>query len=104
VKGFYSESLTPKLADEFRSDGARASLVSIDCNLDESYRDVLTWCDEFLQPGAIVYLDDFNTFRAQDDRGPRKAWREYRQSSVWNFDTFVSVGYFGRSFVTQNRS
>jgi len=104
VKGFYSESLSPQLADEFRQRGARASLVCIDCNLYESYRDVLTWCDEFLQPGAIVYLDDFNTFRAQDDRGPRKAWREYRQSSVWNFDTFVSVGYFGRSFVTQNRS
>jgi len=47
----------------------KASLVCIDCNLYESYRDVLMWCDEFLQPGAIVYLDDLNTFRAQKDTG-----------------------------------
>jgi hypothetical protein len=101
VKGFYTESLTPKLADEFRSDDARASLVCIDCNLYESYRDVLSWCDEFLQPGAIVYLDDFNTFRAQDDRGPRRAWKEYRQHSRWDFDLFLNVGWGARSFVTQ---
>jgi len=27
------------------------------------------WYDEFLLPGAIVYLDDLNTFRAQKDKG-----------------------------------
>jgi hypothetical protein len=69
----------------------------------ESYRDVLAWCDEFLQPGAIVYLDDFNTFRAQDDRGPRRAWQEYRQDSRWDFDLFLNVGWGARSFVTQKR-
>jgi len=25
-------------------------------------------CDDFLQPGAIVYLDDLNTFRAHKDK------------------------------------
>lgn len=104
VKGFYSESLTPQLADEFRKGGASASLVCIDCNLYESYRDVLAWCDEFLQPGTIVYLDDFNTFRAQDDQGPRRAWNEYRENSRWDFDLFHNVGSYGRSFVTQRRT
>jgi len=104
VRGFYSESLTPKLAADFRAKDTKASLVCIDCNLYESYRDVLVWCDEFLQPGAIVYLDDFNIFRAQNDKGPRKAWFEYLKLSRWNFDLFLNVGWGARSFVVQHRN
>lgn len=103
VSGFYSESLTSALADEFRSRNLRASLVCMDCNLYESYRDALAWWDEFLRPGAIVYLDDFNTFRAQNNRGPRKAWSEYLESSRWNFDQFLNIGWAGRSFVVQGQ-
>ena len=101
VRGFYAESLTAERAEEFRGRKTRASLVCIDCNLYESYRDALAWCDEFLQPGTIIYLDDFNTFRAQPDRGPRRAWNEYLAISRWNFDQFLNVGWGGRSFVTQ---
>ena len=104
VRGFYSESLTPKLADDFRALDKKTSLVCIDCNLYESYRDVLHWCDELLQPGAIVYLDDFNMFRAQNDKGPRKAWLEYLKQSRWNFDLFLNVGWAARSFVVQHKN
>lgn len=104
VRGFYSESLTPALADEFRGRESYASLVCLDCNLYESYRDVLMWCDEFLQPGAIIYLDDFNTFRAQNDKGPRKAWLEYLKQSRWNFDLFLNVCWNARSFVVHNKN
>lgn len=103
IPGFYSDSLTPALAQEFRTRNSKASLVCIDCNLYESYRDVLAWCDEFLQAGTIVYLDDFNTFRAQPDRGPRRAWNEYLEQTRWNFDLFLNVGWGARSFVVQTR-
>lgn len=104
VRGFYSQSLTAALAANFRSQNITASLVCIDCNLYESYRDVLSWADEFLQPGAIIYLDDFNSHRAQPDRGPRRAWMEYLQTSRWNFDSFLNVGWAGRSFIVQRQS
>jgi hypothetical protein len=103
VRGFYSESLTPDLATEFRARGSTASFVTIDCNLYESYRDVLRWCDEFLQPGCVVYLDDFNTHRAQPDRGPRRAWTEHQLESRWTFEPFLNVGWCGRAFITQRR-
>ena len=103
VRGFYSESLTPVLANEFRARGSRASFVTVDCNLYESYRDVLRWCDEFLQPGCVVYLDDFNTFRAQADRGPRRAWAEYLVESRWTFEPFHDVCWGGKAFFTQRR-
>ncbi|MEY2740655.1 MAG: hypothetical protein RL283_757 [Actinomycetota bacterium] len=104
VKGFYDRSLTESLAAEFRSRRSVASFVTVDCNLYESYRDVLTWCDEFIQPGTIIYLDDFNTHRAQDDRGPRRAWTEYIDRARWTFDRFLDVGWCGRSYVAQRRS
>jgi hypothetical protein len=101
VRGFYSNSLTPELAQSFRERNMQASLVTIDCNLYESYRDVLGWCDEFLQPGSIIYLDDFNTFRAQQNRGPRLAWTEHCSRSRWKFERFLDVGWWGRSFLVQ---
>jgi hypothetical protein len=103
VRGFYSKSLTAELAADFRARGAMASFVTVDCNLYESYRDVLRWCDEFLQPGSVVYLDDFNTHRAQSDRGPRRAWMEYLLNSRWAFEPFLNVGWCGRAFITQRR-
>ena len=101
VPGFYSVSLTEELASEFRSKSVLASFVTVDCNLYESYRDVLAWTDEFLQPGAVVYLDDFNTFRAQDDRGPRRAWKEFLLASRWQFTDFLNVGWGGKAFIAQ---
>ena len=88
----------------FRAENTKAPLVCIDCNLYESYRDVPAWCDEFLQPGAIVYLDDFNMFRAQNDNWPRKAWFQYLKQSRWNFDLFLNVGWGARSFIVQKKS
>jgi hypothetical protein len=103
VRGFYSESLTPVLAAEFRTRGSRASFVTVDCNLYESHRDVLRWCDEFLQPSCVIYLDDFNTHRAQSDRGPRRAWAEYLLNRRWAFEPFLNVGWCGRAFIAQRR-
>lgn len=104
VPGFYSESLNSELASQLRSEHVVASFVTIDCNLYESYRDVLRWCDEFLQPGSVLYLDDFNTHHAQSDRGPRRAWNEFTRNSRWRFTDFLNVGWNGRSFITQKRS
>lgn len=104
IPGFYAETLNANLANDFRTRSSVASFVTVDCNLYESYRDVLTWTDEFLQPGTVVYLDDFNTFRAQDDRGPRKAWNEFLSSSRWQFTPFLDVGWGGKSFIVQRRT
>ena len=104
VSGFYSASLSAGLAEQFQERGTLASFVTIDCNLYESYRDVLAWSDQFLQPGTVVYLDDFNSHRAQSDRGPRKAWNEFLKYSRWRFTPFLDVGWSGKSFVTQQRN
>jgi hypothetical protein len=103
VRGFFSDSLNEELASSFRSKNLKASFVTVDCNLYESYRDVLAWVDEFLQLGSILYLDDFNTFRGQQDMGPRRAWLEHCSRSSWEFERFLDVGWCGRSFLVQRR-
>lgn len=99
IEGFYDRSLTNDLANEFQRQRIKASLVTIDCNLYESYKSVFEWVDQFLQPGTVLYLDDFNTHRAQPDQGPKRAWNEYKNSTKRQFEPFLSVGWCGFSFI-----
>jgi len=75
------------------------SLATVDCNLYDSYRLSLKFLDKFLRPGSAVYLDDYNSHRAQRSLGPKKAWLEYLAESDYKFDDFLKVGWSGRSFI-----
>ena len=99
IEGFYDKSLTKSLADKFIAEKAKASLITIDCNFYESYKSVFAWVDQFMQPGAVLYLDDYNLFRAQPNQGPRRAWNEYKDQTNWKFEPFLSVGWCGYSFI-----
>jgi len=99
IKGFYERSLTKDLATRFVNENVKVSLVTVDCNLYESYKSVFAWIDEFLQPGTVLYLDDLNTFRAQPDQGPKLAFREYKEKTKWKFEPFLPVGWGGYSFI-----
>lgn len=52
-----------------------------------------------MQPGTVLYLDDFNTFRCQLDRGPKLAFKEYKEQTRWSFEPFLHVGWGGYSFI-----
>ncbi|MHC4052580.1 TylF/MycF/NovP-related O-methyltransferase [Bradyrhizobium sp. 25ACV] len=91
VKGFYSESLTPKLAQELLP--KKAAVVYIDCDLYVSTVPVLSWIAEFLQLGTIIVFDDWNCFCGDPDRGERKAWREFCEAHPqFHFEPFVGTG------------
>ena len=55
----------------------KASLITVDCNLYKSYKSVFAWVDQFMQPGTVLYLDDFNSERALPTQGPKLAWSEF---------------------------
>jgi len=99
ITGFYEKSLTPELASQFNTRQVKAALITIDCNLYGSYRSVLEWVEQFMRPGTVVYLDDFNTHRAQPDDGPKRAWNEFRRGSDFGFEPFLPVGWCGFSFI-----
>lgn len=99
IKGFYSESLTDELKQRFVTENTKASLITVDCNLYESYKSVFAWVDQLMQPGTVLYLDDFNSEKALPTQGPRLAFEEYREQTKWKFDLFLTVGWCGRSFI-----
>ena len=99
IEGFYEESLTESLAIKFIEEKVKASIVTIDCNLYESYKSVFEWVDQFMQPGTVLYLDDYNSERALPNQGPKRAWSEYKEISDWKFELFLPVGWCGHSFI-----
>ena len=98
-RGFYDKSLTKSLATRFVSENIKASLITVDCNLYESYKSVFAWMDQFMQPGTVLYLDDYNLFKAQPSAGPRLAFKEYKSQAKWKFEPFLPVGWYGYSFI-----
>ena len=99
IRGFYEKSLTKSLATRFVNENVKASLITVDCNLYESYKSVFAWVDQFMQPGTVLYLDDFHTFRGQPDQGPKLAFKEYKEFSKWKFEPFLPVYWGGYSFL-----
>ena len=99
VKGFYEKSLTKSLATRLSSENVKASLITVDCNLYESYKSVFAWVDQFMQPGTVLFLDDYNLFKAQPTEGPRLAFHEYKERTKWKFEPFLSVASCGYSFI-----
>jgi hypothetical protein len=75
VKGFYDSSLTPALRDRLLP--RKAAVIYVDCDLYSSTVTVLEFIEPFLQEGTIIVFDDWNCFRANPNKGERRAWREF---------------------------
>lgn len=99
VKGYFSESLSESLKSELLAKNTRAAMVYIDSDFYESARDVLCFVEDFLQDGTIVAFDDWNTYRANPNKGEKKAFREFMEKSEWKFEEFLDYGWMGKSFV-----
>ena len=99
--GFYNESLTPQLSDGLLSQGARAALVNVDCDIYESAVPVFQFLEPFLQVGTVVYLDDmFAAYRGAPNKGVHQAFLEFQARSSFSFEVYKpSLGTFGRAFV-----
>ena len=75
-------------------------LALIDCDLYSSTVSVLDFLDNLLQDGSILMFDDWNCFGKSDERGERRAFREFlARHPIWRADPFVSFGWHGQSFV-----
>lgn len=95
IKGFYADTLPNR-----RHDGAKAALITVDCDLYESAIPVFDFIDGLLQEGTVVYLDDlFAGFKGNPAKGVARAWLEYQRRSAWRFVRHLDVGWGGRSYI-----
>lgn len=95
IKGFYADTLPNR-----RHDGARAALITVDCDLYESAIPVFDFIAAYLQEGTVIYLDDlFAGFKGSPRKGVARAFYEYQCRTKWRFEPHLNVGWGGRSYI-----
>lgn len=100
IKGYYSDSLTQDLREQFLAQKAKIALVNIDCDLYESAVPVFDFIDPLLQEGSVIYLDDlFAGYKGNPNKGVAKAFLEYRTRTHWKFIRHLDIGWWGRSYI-----
>lgn len=100
-KGFYNETLTHELQQKLKNDLAKVILV--DCDLYSSTVPVLTFIKPMLQKGTLILFDDWNCFESDDNKGERRAVREFlKENGKIQFEESFTFGWHGKTFrVTQ---
>lgn len=105
IEGFFEDSLTEEVRR--RHEMGPVAVALIDCDLYSSTREVLRFVDPLLEHGSVVLFDDWNCFDRDDDRGQRKALREFLDSrDAWRVEPLFSYGLYGQtfSFLREDRS
>ena len=98
IEGYFSESLKPEIKTKLSM--KPAAVILVNCDLYSSTNDVLGFVEDLLQDKTIIMFDDWNCFEASDDKGERRAFKEFLDSHPdWSVETFVSFGWHGQSFI-----
>jgi hypothetical protein len=101
VVGDYTKSLAPE-ADVPRPE--RVSLAYIDCDLYSSTVEVLDFLEPRLRPGSVLGFDDWFCYSPNGPSGERLAALEHFSRSGWALVPFVQFGWFGMSFLVEDRA
>jgi hypothetical protein len=100
IKGFYQDSLTKKLQQQFIKNEAPIALACIDCDLYESAIHVFKFIEPLLQEGTILYLDDlFTGYKGSPTKGVSKAFTEHMKKSKFKYAEHLTIGWWGKSYI-----
>lgn len=100
IKGWFDD--LSETAAHLTTKMGPAALVLVDCDLYESTVPVLRFVRDRLQPGTVVMFDDWNCFDRSDDKGQRRAFREFLdENPSWNAVPLLSFGWHGQAFTMQ---
>ena len=98
VEGWYEESLTPTLKSAL--DPSNVGVALVDCDLYESTVPVLRFLASLLQEGSILLFDDWNCFDRSDQKGERRAFREFLiENPQLAAERWLTFGRRGQAFV-----
>lgn len=100
VSGFYEQSLSLDRQMNLMRTGRKIALACVDCDLYESAVLALSFIENLIQPGTVIYMDDWYAgYRGSPVRGVAAAFSEFMSYSQWKFQPHVTVGWWGRSFI-----
>jgi hypothetical protein len=98
VPGYFEHSLPSFDPGELR--GAGAAIVHIDVDLHASCAAALSFLTPHLQAGTMMLFDDWNCFAARNDRGERRATREWLANQPgFRLESYAKYGWHGEAFI-----
>jgi hypothetical protein len=102
IEGFFADTLTAATREAYGME--RVALALIDCDLYESTVQVLAFLEPLLDHGSILIFDDWNAFDGDDEKGQRRAWREFlARDERWSAEPWFAYGHYGQVFVLARR-
>jgi hypothetical protein len=111
IKGFYTDTLTDALRQQFVARKRPAVFVNVDCDLHESAVPVFAFIEPLIQPGTVIYMDDFYASFICGQRqihggmwGTARAFFDFAARSSPKFYPFMNAGNWGRAFMAYDPS
>jgi len=97
VEGFFEQTLNERTCRELGVE--RVSIALIDCDLYASTVCVLNFIRDLLTQRTIVLFDDWNCFDRDDNRGQRRALREFLEENPGlTAEPLFEYGVYGKVF------
>lgn len=95
VEGFFGTTLTPET--RARLGLTRAAIINVDCDVYESARVVFPFLAPLLQPGTLLFLDDWFCYRGDANRGIQRAFGEWTSTQPnFRFTDYLRYGCHGK--------
>ena len=94
-RGLFSET-TSELVKRL---SPKIVIANIDCDIYEAAVDALQAISERLQLGCVLMFDDFNAYSADNNKGERRAFREFCDTVTFRFEPWFTYQYSGQAFL-----
>ena len=100
IDGYYKNTLSNKLINEFKKDKTKTSFINIDCDLEQSVSESLNFSTKFIVDGTILYIDDYyNVYKGDPRKGNPKVVINILKKNKIFYEPWHVVGTCGKSFL-----
>ena len=79
--------------------GRKICILNIDSDLYESAKDALEIAAPYLDIGSVLMFDDYNAFSANNEKGERRAFREFQCKNKLLWESWQAYHFSGQSFL-----
>ena len=98
IEGYFDDTLTAETRRRYGM--GKVAIALVDCDLYASSIQALRFMEDMLIDRSILIMDDWNTFDRADDRGQRRALREFLEDHPqWSAEEWFRYGAYGRVFI-----
>ena len=104
INGYFEDTVADKKPEDIcKSD--KCAVVFIDCDLMNPAYIALNFIRPILQPGSIIIIDDYFSYRGNEKLGPSGAFSKFlSENKNVKVREYCSYGYGGKSFIVSSVS